>query len=84
MVTPFMLVVMFCGLIPMFQSDMPTNMAVYLVPFYNSIEVMTAVFAHEMEWVPVIITLAANVVYTGVAVWGLTRMFNSEKVMFAK
>ena len=42
------------------------------------------VFAHEMKWIPVIVTLAANVVYTGIAVWVLTRMFNSEKVMFSK
>ena len=84
MITPFMLVVMLCGLMPMFQSGTPENLTAYLLPFYNSIQVMTAVFAHEMKWMPVVVTLAANVVYTGVAVWGLTRMFNSEKVMFSK
>ena len=84
MITPFMLVVMFCGLMPMFQSGTPENLTAYMIPFYNSIQVMTAVFAHEMKWMPVIVTLVANVVYTGVAVWGLTRMFNSEKVMFSK
>ena len=84
MITPFMLVVMFCGLTPMFQSGTPENLTAYLIPFYNSIQVMTSVFAHEMRWMPVIVTLAANVVYTGVAVWVLTRMFNSEKVMFSK
>ena len=84
MITPFMLVVMFCGLTPMFQSGTPESLTAYLIPFYNSIQVMTAVFAHEMKWLPVIVTLAANVVYTGIAVWGLTRMFNSEKVMFSK
>lgn len=84
MITPFMLVVMFCGLTPMFQSGTPESLTAYLIPFYNAIQVMTAVFAHEMRWMPVIVTLAANVVYTGFAVWGLTRMFNSEKVMFSK
>ena len=84
MITPFMLVVMFCGLTPMFQSGTPESLTAYMIPFYNSIQVMTAVFAHEMKWMPVIVTLAANVVYTGIAVWGLTRMFNSEKVMFSK
>ena len=84
MITPFMLVVMFCGLTPMFQSGTPESLTAYLIPFYNAIQVMTAVFAHEMKWMPVIVTLAANVVYTGIAVWGLTRMFNSEKVMFSK
>ena len=84
MVLPLMLVVMLCGLLPMFQTGASENLVIYLIPFYNSIEVMTAVFAHEMQWMPVIITLAANVVYTGIAVWGLTRMFNSEKIMFSK
>ena len=84
MITPFMLVIMLCGLMPMFQSGASQNLVAYLIPFYNSIQVMTAVFAHEMRWMPVIVTLAANVVYTGIAVWGLTRMFNSEKVMFSK
>ena len=84
MITPFMLVVMLCGLMPMFQNGASENLAVYLIPFYNSIEVMTAVFAHELQWTPVLITLGANIVYTSIAVWGLTRMFNSEKVMFSK
>ncbi|MBP3762618.1 MAG: ABC transporter permease [Bacteroidales bacterium] len=84
MVTPFMLVVMFCGLMPMFQSHVPEGIGAYLVPFYNSIQTMTAVFAHEMKWLPVAATLCSNVVYTGVAVWGLTRMFNSERVMFSR
>ncbi len=84
MITPFMLVVMFCGLTPMFQNGAPDSLTAYLIPFYNSIQVMTSVFAHEMKWIPVIVTLAANVVYTGIAVWVLTRMFNSEKVMFSK
>lgn len=84
MIVPFMLVVMFCGLTPMFQSGVPENLMAYLLPFYNSIQVMTATFAHEMKWMPVIVMLAANIVYTGIAVWVLTKMFNSEKVMFSK
>ena len=68
----------------MFQNGASENLVVYLIPFYNSIEVMTGVLLHEMQWTPVIVTLAANIVYTGVAVWGLTKMFNSEKVMFSK
>ena len=84
MITPFMLVIMLAGLLPMFQTSTPDNLAVYLIPFYNSIEVMTDVFAHSLHWTPVLITLAANIVYTGIAVFGLTRMFNSEKIMFSK
>jgi len=84
MIVPFMLVVMFCGLTPMFQNSVPENLTAYMIPFYNSIQVMTSVFAHEMKWMPVVVMLVSNVVYTGIAVWVLTRMFNSEKVMFSK
>ena len=84
MVVPFMLVVMLAGLMPMFQDGVSEKLVVYLIPFYHSIEVMTAVFAREVKWMPVVVTLAANVAYTGIAVWGLSRMFNSEKVMFSK
>ena len=84
MVTPFMLVVMLAGLLPMFQSGASESLLVYLIPFYNAIEVMVAVFAHEMQWMPVVVTVGSNVVYSGIAVWVLTRMFNSEKVMFAR
>ncbi|MBO4600399.1 MAG: ABC transporter permease [Bacteroidales bacterium] len=84
MITPFMLVIMLAGLLPMFQTSTPDNLAVYLIPFYNSIEVMTDVFAHSLRWTPVLITLIADIAYTGIAVWGLTRMFNSEKIMFSR
>lgn len=84
MVTPFMLVVMLAGLLPMFQSGTAQNLAVYLIPFYNAIEVMADVFAHSMRWSTVLVTLVSDIAYTGIAVFGLTRMFNSEKVMFSK
>lgn len=84
MVTPFMLVIMLTGLIPMLQDGVSENITTYIIPFYNSIEIMAAVFSHEMKWTPVIVTLLSNMAYTGIAVWGLTRMFNNEKIMFGK
>ena len=84
MITPFMLIIMVAGLLPMLQSGTAENLAVYCIPFYNSIEVMASVLAHELRWSTVVVTLASNTVYTGIAVWTLTRMFNSEKIMFGK
>lgn len=84
LITPFMLVIMLCGLLPMMQSGVSENLAVYCIPFYNSIEVMAGVLGHELNWNAVMTTLISNLAYTGIAVWGLTRMFNSEKIMFGK
>lgn len=84
MVTPLMLMVMFCGLLPMLQGDVHVATAMYLVPFYNSIQCMASVFAFEPEPMAMVITIVANVCYTGLSVWVITKLFNSEKVMFGK
>ena len=84
MITPFMLVVMLAGLLPMFQTETIHSLVNYFIPFYNSIQVMADVFAHSLNWTALLITLGSNIVYTGIAIWGLTRMFNSEKVMFSR
>ena len=82
MVLPFMLVIMLAGLLPMFQNSTSTNPTVYVIPFYNAIECLTATFSHELCWVCVLVTVAANMAYAALGVWLLTRMFNSEKIMF--
>ena len=84
MITPFMLVIMLAGLLPMFQTETVHSLVNYFIPFYNSIQVMADVFAHSLNWTALFITLGSNIVYTGIAIWGLTRMFNSEKVMFSR
>jgi len=84
MITPFMLVVMLCGLVPLMQDGASESVTSYFIPFYNSIQAMTAVFAHDLNWGFVAVTLGANIIFAGIAVWGLTKMFNSEKIMFNK
>lgn len=84
MITPFMLMVMFCGLLPLIQGDAEISLALYLVPFYNTIQCMASVFAFEAEVLPMVITICANVVYTAISVWALAKLFNNEKVMFGK
>lgn len=84
MITPFMLVIMLCGLMPMMQNEVAQGFGSYIIPFYNSIQVLTAIFAHKLVWSDVAVCLVSNMVYTGVSVWGLTRMFSSERVMFGR
>lgn len=81
---PLMLVVMLVGMIPMMSGTKVDSLAYYLIPIYNSVISMSQVFAHEAQLLSIIITIAANACYTVLGVWLLTRMFNSEKVMFSK
>lgn len=82
-VTPLMIVSMLIGLTGMFGST-AQNPALYLIPIYNSVQSMIAVFSFEANIVNVLITVAANITVTAVGVFVLTRMFNSEKIMFNK
>ncbi len=84
MVLPLMLVVMFVGFTPMLGGDAPEALTAYLVPFYNSVQSMASIFSFDLKPAAVGITVAANIAYTAIAVFVLTRMFNSEKVMFGK
>ena len=81
---PLMLVVMLVGMIPMMSGTKVDSLIYYLIPVYNSVLAMSQVFAHEAHLLPIVITIVANTFYTVLGIWVLTRMFNSEKVMFSK
>lgn len=86
LVTPLMIVVMVIGLFAMLSksTEVSSNYLIYLIPIYNSIKVMGNIFSFQMAVVPVLITIVSNVVYASAFVFFLTKMFNSEKVMFSK
>lgn len=82
MITPLMLFIMLAALTPMIGS--PSNTALYLIPVYNSAQCMASIFSFRMELVPLLITVGSDLLYTALAVFALTKMFNSEKVMFSR
>lgn len=84
LVLPLMLLVMFVGFTPMLGGDAPDALTAYLIPFYNSVQSMASVFSFNINPSAIGITVVANIAYTAIAVFVLTRMFNSEKVMFGK
>ena len=81
---PLMLVVMLVGMMPMMTGTEVSSNAMFLIPVYNSVQSMSLVFAREVTLLPVVITVAANIVYSVLGVWVLTKLLNSEKVMFSK
>lgn len=83
-VTPLMIVVMVVSITTMFGSGAPTEVYWYLIPIYNSVQCMSSVFLFSVDVVNVLVTFASNIVYAGIFVWILTKMFNSEKILFSK
>ena len=82
MVTPLMLLIMLVGLSPMLGDGAPEQLWAYLIPVYNSVQYMSSVFNHANMANAMIITVGSNIIYTALAIFGLSKMFDSEKVMF--
>lgn len=82
MATPLMLVVTLTGVTNMMGNGMPEEWYWYLIPIYNTTQCMNGVFSMDYQMLPVIITCVANVLYSGVLVVVLTKMFGSERIMY--
>lgn len=83
-ITPLMIVVTLIGITAMFGNGPQPSLPLYFVPFYNTVQAMTGVFSFQIDGAKLAVTVVSNLVYTGVGVFLLTRMFNNEKVMFQR
>lgn len=82
-VMPLMILSLLIGISGMFGAA-ASNSALYLIPLYNSVQSMIAIFSFNASMINVLITIAANLVFTVIGIFALTRMFNSERIMFNK
>ena len=83
-VTPIMIVSMLLGVTSMVDSLCMTEPVWFLIPLYNSAQCMSGIFSLEADMVNIAVTVVANICYSGLGVFVLTKMFDSEKVMFSK
>lgn len=82
-ILPIMMINLAAGISGMFGSTQG-NPALYLIPLYNSAQSMTGIFSFDINYTNLIITVLANLIFTGLGVAVLTKLFNSEKIMFSK
>ena len=83
-ITPLMIVVMLVGLSGMFSDGAKTDLFYYVIPVYNTVQAMTGIFSFDIVPSGMALSVASNIIYAGLGVFVLTRMFNSEKIMFNK
>lgn len=82
MSAPFMALTMIISLSTMTGVASSQQWYLYLIPVYNSVQCMGSIFAMDYQIVPIILTLISNLAYSGILVTVLTKMFNSEKIMY--
>ena len=83
-VVPLMIVVMLVGVTGMFGGSAQASQASWFIPLYNSVQSMSGVFSLNYSVTSVVITALSNLVYAFLGGFVLTKMFNSEKIMFSK
>ncbi|MBP3319704.1 MAG: ABC transporter permease [Ruminiclostridium sp.] len=81
---PVMLLSMGLGLSGMFGGGASQDLWAYCIPLYNSVQCMTGVFSFSILPMGVALTVAVNAVVTLLGVFVLAKMFNSEKIIFAR
>ena len=82
-VSPLMIVTMLVGVTAMFSGGIRTEIWYYLIPLYNSVECMVGIFSFNAVPLYMAVTVIANVCYAALGVAVLSRMFNSEKIIFS-
>ena len=81
-VSPLMILVMVLSVTTMMGGGAPEEPYLYLIPLYNSVQCMNGIFSFTMLPVNFVITVVSNLVYTGILVFILTNINDSEKNMY--
>ena len=75
---------MLVGATGFMQTSMVSNKLLYLLPVYNSLQCFRGLLSLSMDPICLLITIGSNIICIAIGVFVLTKMFNSEKVMFNK
>lgn len=82
-VSPLMIIVTLVGVSGMFgASEIPS--VAYMIPVYNSVQCIINIFSLNINIMNILITTVSNLAVTAILTFVLTKMFDSEKIMFNK
>ncbi|MDE5855448.1 MAG: ABC transporter permease, partial [Anaeroplasmataceae bacterium] len=79
---PVMILVMLLGATSFMGTTAQTNPALYLIPVYGAIQSLTGILSMTISPLCFTMFILSSVVYIGLGVFGLTKMFNIERIMF--
>ncbi len=80
---PLMLISMGISMTSMLGLNADNNL-LYMIPIFNSCQLLSEVFTFNVDITHFIITIVTNIVVSGVLIYVLTKMFDNEKIMFSK
>ncbi len=85
LIMPVYIITIVVGMTSMFSEGAAQSWYLYLIPIYSTVQSMTAILMLDPRaWLYIAITVIANLFYVAIFVYLLNKMFNNEKIMFAK
>jgi len=81
---PLMIIVMLVGVSGMFGGGTQTDPLFYMIPLYSSVQSMSGIFSLDYLPVNIMISCLSSIIYACFGGFVLTKMFNSEKIMFSR
>ena len=82
MSAPLTIIAIAIGVLSMAGVDGGREVYTYLIPLYNSSMCLGDIFSLAPNSVGLLVTCVSNIVYAALGVLVMTKMFDSEKVMF--
>lgn len=79
---PLMIVVMLVGVSGMFGGGAQEEVIYYIIPLYGNVQSMIGVFSRNYSVINIIVSCLSTILYAAIGGFVLTKMFNSEKIMF--
>lgn len=83
-VTPIMIVIMLISFSSMYSTTCKEEIYWYFIPVYNSVQSMIGIFSFTAVTANLAVAALSNAAYSLLGMFILTKMFNSEKVMFSR
>lgn len=80
---PLMIIVMMISVLSMYQSSEKQEIYWYFIPIFNTVQGMTGIFSFNAVPVNLLITAATNLAVSAIGIFILTKLFDSERIMFS-
>lgn len=84
LILPFYFVTVIVGISTMFSGSGAQENIVYLIPIYNSVNMIIAILTFEVIPTHFLLTVVSSLVYVSFFIFMLNRLFQSETIMFKK
>ena len=83
-VMPLMILVMLVGVTGMFGGGAQKDPVYYMIPIYGSVQSMSGIFSLDYSKMNIALSCLSNIACACAGGFALTKMFNSEKIMFSR